>query len=330
MDKGNGKITGAVGKADISFVLMYLAMLIGFFCIGGLWALLSLLLLGGSLGGLAFSLDDDGSHRLRLPWSGHEVDSGVVGHIGVGIAASFVSVAAAIVLLDLDAWSVIIFTDPIRYGAVDAEGGVKSILYTLGVSIVGGYSGLRMISGVSNAMMEKMKKEVDSKLKKVKIEIDGKDKAREAEYKIMVGRSRQKKKFYEDAVESYNEAIVLHPTAAAYSFRAYSESYLPNGFLGWAKAMESIEKGLTLVEEGKTDPVVRYDLHYNQACFMALRCGAGGDLVIDAVFPEIKRALFDCKGIAPEIFKENLEHDLSEEGDLHNIEERIKAVEGLL
>jgi tetratricopeptide (TPR) repeat protein len=124
----------------------------------GLWCLLGLIILSGMLGGFIFTLNSQYSHSFRVPFVKNEIDSGFLGHIIIGIGGSIVAVGFSIPVFNLDlsifeqTWSE---TNP-------PHSLIPISLYVLAIGVLGGFSGLRIIASLSDAMLKKLKEEIES------------------------------------------------------------------------------------------------------------------------------------------------------------------------
>lgn len=118
----------------------------------------SIIAISGILGGLIFALDSSHTHSLSIPWDGQEISTGCFGHIIVGVGGSIIAIGASVPIFKLD---LTVFTNTTDGFIVPLE----LILYLFAFGVLGGYSGLRIISGMSDAMMKKLEKELQTQKK---------------------------------------------------------------------------------------------------------------------------------------------------------------------
>lgn len=253
----------AFGRSTIPFTLVacIFSAVVMMFTLGGLWSLLSIILLGGGLGGFAFSLEDSCSHTVRLPWKGQTVDTGFLGHLLVGISGAFVAIAASIAVLELNVWPIVgysiqdlalpLFTDK----ATPPEALkllVKSMVYTVAVSVVGGYSGLRLISGFSSALLQRVEKE----LQNVKEDVNKFTKTQKslelAKIHILMENGE-----FEEAIELLQESLANDPT------QAKAWSWLGRAFRKIDKPEEAIDAAKKAIKCDNKDWIYQFNL----ACY---------------------------------------------------------------
>jgi len=125
----------------------------------GLWCLLGLVVISGSIGGLIFSLSSDRTHTVKLPFAEREADSGAVGHIIIGIGGAIVAITAGIPIFNLE--DELALFDRIWTADSIPPGVVLASSYITAIGVIGGFSGLRIISGLSDAMLQKILNDVE-------------------------------------------------------------------------------------------------------------------------------------------------------------------------
>ena len=128
-----------------------------------IWCLLGTMAFSGALGGFIYTLNSPTSHTFRIPWMG-EYDSGFLGHVIIGIGGALVAVAAAVPILDLNLNIFIGVTSKLG----NPEPLIPGLFYIIAIGIIGGYSGLRIISGLSDAMLKKLQQEMAENMEETK------------------------------------------------------------------------------------------------------------------------------------------------------------------
>jgi hypothetical protein len=134
--------TALSGKEDIAIHTTSIAVFLCVFLVG----------FGGIAGGLVHALESEKNHVLLL--NGEIADTGASGHMFIGFCGSYVALAVVMVVFGMDIGN-----------ALDAPAKVslliKYIFYLFAIGVVGGYSGLPIISLVSNAALKKVQEQVD-------------------------------------------------------------------------------------------------------------------------------------------------------------------------
>lgn len=120
----------------------------------------SLVGFGGLLGGLVHSLETIETHQLML--NGKLADTGAIGHMFIGFCGAYVALAVVMIIFGMDIG--VVFGANAQISLV-----IKYVLYLLAIGIVGGYSGLPIISLISNAALKKVQQQVDE-LKKSEVQ----------------------------------------------------------------------------------------------------------------------------------------------------------------
>lgn len=135
--------------------------------IESVWSILILTIISGAFGGFVHALENDRTHEIKLPFHGKEADSGIWGHVFIGMCGSVVALAVVMAIFNFE------------INPTDAEETlstaiiIKKMFYVSAVGIVGGYSGLPIISMVSNAALKKVQRQVDA------LETDGAEQKKE-------------------------------------------------------------------------------------------------------------------------------------------------------
>lgn len=111
------------------------------------------IVLAGLSGGAIHALDNRSSHSIKLTINGNNIDTGLWGHAFIGIFGAFVAVSLIIAVFRLDLDQLI---------ASKNVGIINIYVYLTAISVVGGYSGLKVISSLSSAAMNRLEKEVSN------------------------------------------------------------------------------------------------------------------------------------------------------------------------
>lgn len=119
-----------------------------------MWPVFLLVVMTGSFGGFVHALENEKTHEIKFPFNGTSTDSGVWGHVFIGICGAIVALAIMIAIFGLS-------IDPVATSGASATLKLKTSIYIAAIGIIGGYSGLPIISLISNAALKKVQKQVD-------------------------------------------------------------------------------------------------------------------------------------------------------------------------
>lgn len=281
--------------------------------IGDQWLVFKIFLLvsvGGMLGGFVYALETKDTYTIVRKDA--EFDTGAWGHIFIGFCGGLVALAVILGVFGLDLSS-------ISTSATPQFTSVKYTFYVLAIGILGGYSGLPIISLISNAAIKKVQQEVDQLKKDTEKEVDNLKKSEEQlqnTVKHFEGQLRQKNdELHTVTLQSilltaesharngnFNEAIELitnkylkvdKDEPKAYFWLAFSEKRRGNV----KKAIECIKQSIKL-KPSRTG-------YFNLACYLSLDSRPIGE-VIDALSNAWNETLSDQD---KEKFKENLQSD---------------------
>jgi hypothetical protein len=120
-----------------------------------IWPLFLITVISGAFGGFVHALETENTHGIKFTVNGKETDSGVWGHTFVGICGSIVALAIMIAIFGLK-------IDPLITNNNPVSNVLQTSLFIAAIGIVGGYSGLPIISLISNAALKKVQKQVDA------------------------------------------------------------------------------------------------------------------------------------------------------------------------
>lgn len=115
--------------------------------------------ISGAIGGVVTSLDTDKYHELSIPLTGKILPSGFIGHSFIGVCGAFVGVGAAILFTPLE---LNVFINNIKdHSTIENSNILKTLIITIALGIIGGFSGLPIISKLSNHALKKIESKVN-------------------------------------------------------------------------------------------------------------------------------------------------------------------------
>ena len=120
--------------------------------------------LSGALGGIVTSLDSNEEHAFFIPFSGNELHSGFIGHCFIGVCGAFVGLSAALLFTP--------FELSIFWEDSDISHLLKPLIITISIGIIGGFSGLPIISKLSNHAIKK----IETAMNEQKVELKNQQK----------------------------------------------------------------------------------------------------------------------------------------------------------
>lgn len=272
----------------------------------------ALVTFGGCLGGFVHALESSDTHKLHV--SGIETDTGAWGHVFIGICGGLVALAVILGIFGMDFSSILNSN-----GASQQFIALKYTFYILAIGILGGYSGLPIISLISNAALKKvqeeveqLKKETEKDVKDLKetedklttavtaFEIQLKSKTEELQKVtlqsiLLTAESYARSERYSEAIELIrsNYLTVDDQEHKAYFWLALCEKRSGN----LDKAMEYIQKSLSLKKSR-----IGY---FNLACYQALK-----GYPVDDIISTLKLAWQEaCTDFDKKHFKDGLKKD---------------------
>lgn len=286
----------AAGKVVIS-ILFAVLLLFAFFGIKalivgdsettrslhGLWCLVGLIIVSGSLGGGIFSLNSPTAHKLSLPLFDIEINSGFLGHLFIGIGGAFVAIAAAAQFLTLDLG----LFNRVWINFDDLEL-VPTVLYVIAISILGGFSGLKIISGLSDTLLKQLQREMEE------TNIKNKKQFSEQEEKLIETKASYEKKVLaleaelkENTAHDNERAKEQHLLKGAFYVEAkkYSDGiikldYCTSNYPEWSKpwmwkavaykGLKEYDKAVSLAETAIELEGDNWVYLYNYACYTCL------------------------------------------------------------
>lgn len=243
----------------------------------GLWCFIGLIVIAGGLGGLVYTLSAPTSHSFRVPWHGKEFDSGFIGDIFIGICGAFVAIGAAIPVFELDVsvfelyWST----------SNEPQGLIKPTIFVLAIGVVGGFSGLRMISGLSDAMLQKLEKEVKNLDTELKLNSQNDQKLRN-DYKLLEGR------FFIVSGQAAEGVSLIQEYLEDTSNQSNSKAWcwLAIGL----KRIHKIRDALDAIQKAINIEPKNWLHYYNKACYQALLV-SNEEISVQAVLETLKQSV---------------------------------------
>lgn len=239
----------------------------------GIWCLLSLIILAGILGGFIYTLNSTTTHKFRLPFQNNDIDAGFFGHIIIGVGGAFVAIAAAVALLDLD---LSIYTNTWSSDKPPKDI-IPSVLYVIAVGIIGGFSGLRIISGLSDAVVKKLQQDFEIAKRDV-ADLSTKlaqnyqeDKKREQTLKeehykniLLEGKFLINAANPHDGISKIEQYLEAPDADNSKNHKAWS--WLAMGY----KRIGNIDKAIEIADIALSYKPDNWLYHYNKACYLAL------------------------------------------------------------
>jgi len=224
-----------------------------------IWPLITIIAICGGSGGFVQALECENYHEIPLPFNDKKVDSGIFGHIFIGIFGAIVAISLMIGIFGLEIKYVLNANEEL------AES-LKIFFYIAAISVIGGYSGLPIISLVSNAALKKVQHEVDSLKKEGRERQQNMDVMKQdsddikLENILLKADSYANSRYYAEAIELLEKDYlsVTKDNYKAYNLLAYCEKHNHN----IQKAREYIEQSIKLQPSR-----VGY---FNLACYLTL------------------------------------------------------------
>ena len=234
---------------------------------------ITIVIVSGMLGGFIYSLDTSDTHQLTFPWKGEAKDTGWLGHVLIGAGGAVIAIAAYVLLVKVDLGFIVELDNITPYKSGWKEETVKQALYFAAVGILGGYSGLRIISGTSGTLIKQLERELKSQgsrldkqtqsTRKHVTELEFDTKVQQGILNIHGGNYEQSLSDLDIALKVYKQNTdIIHKNkiVALYSWRGNTLKRLGK----ITEALDSINTAIKLSEKPKP-------LHYfNRACYVWL------------------------------------------------------------
>jgi hypothetical protein len=291
-------------------LLLVIFVLLGLLLVeSDVWRTISLIGVFGALGGLAFALASSRTHTLHLPFQGKGINTGFLGDMFIGFLSGIVGVVLISILFGssnltyhknikiLDTSQIqiecnniikVINEEPSQSRTTethseaseetnnqqcDKKNLISNILSIIAVSILSGFYGLKLLSGLSEKLFSDLQNKADNIEKKMENveriieEADKKEKTlinyTKSTELIGDARRRMDNKEFSLALDLLNSAAEYHPTARLYGLMAYCEAELNRP----EDALKSTSAALAL---GDTPPGIKSVLFWNRACYNSL------------------------------------------------------------
>jgi hypothetical protein len=131
---------------------------------------ISWVMLGGACGGLIYSLTTEDTHQIRVPFyrKGRrcaDIETGCLGHMFVGAFAGLLLIAIVIHEFSYDITGAVQDTaGPFSAAKPLGKAGLLTVLYSLCISLIGGFLGLKLITRIASGALQ----EIDNKIEKLR------------------------------------------------------------------------------------------------------------------------------------------------------------------
>lgn len=276
------------------------------------WSIFFMITLSGIGGGAVYSLENEKSHCLDTPPNGNSFNTGYIGHAFIGAIGAFVAAGLALIIFDIDL-SIIFDINENNRGDI-----LETYIYLTLISTIGGYSGLSIISNLSNAAIKKLRQEINHDLsqsvqeakerenalkKKLRAESEermGVVKEENEHLKAQIGMLHASNLLdtgdFKDAYTTIQKEVIDRgqENARAYLLLAYSANHLGN----IAEALELVTKSLKLENS--------FLGWFNKACYLN-KLGNNIETVMEALTRSFEIVQDD--GVNLKKFKELLQMD---------------------
>jgi tetratricopeptide (TPR) repeat protein len=263
-----------------------------------IWKVYLLVALGGMFGGFVHALESDKTHL--IPVKGTPTDTGAWGHVFIGFCGAFVALAVMLAIFGLD-------LDKALNSETKLSESTKYMFYLTAIGIVGGYSGLPIISLISNAALKKVQQEVDALKTAEKNTKEEVEQLKTSEKALQEQLSEMSKQL-NDKDDTLNKVTLKSILLSAESYakqEMYSEAikiikdeYLPKDeshskayfWLAWCeKRLMHFDKAIEYVRKSIALEPSRLG-YYNLACYLNLN-GNSQDEVMAALHEAWKHAV---------------------------------------
>ena len=229
---------------------------------------MSIVAISGALGGLAYALTTDNVHTLALPFGGKSVPTGFLGDMMVGAVTSVATISLVGALFDNSDISKLLILSDLTGNYKTNEEQQKAfvtLFLCIGVSLLSGFSGLKLLNGLNNKFLES----ISESQKRVEEHSLQTEQYVRYTYCIDAGKESLKKDHHNDALDWFEDAIDILPSARALSLKAFTLYFLGKH----RQALDTVNKALDL-DRSKIERQVLRTLFFNKACFI---CNVGGD-----------------------------------------------------
>lgn len=231
-----------------------------------IWPLITIIAICGGSGGFVQALECDYYHKIPIPFNDKKIDSGIFGHVFIGVFGAIVAISLMIGIFGLDLKPVLNINENL------AES-LKIFFYIAAISIIGGYSGLPIISLVSNAALKKVQHEVDAlkkdgqkteeEIAELKSIVNQKDEeiAKTKLQGILITAHRSaRSEYYHDAINDIQIKYLpfIKDNHRAYHLLAFCQKHVGD----IKKAKENINKAINLKPSRLG--------YFNYACYLTL------------------------------------------------------------
>jgi tetratricopeptide (TPR) repeat protein len=222
-------------------------------------------LFGGACGGLIYSLTTDSTHQLRVPFYRKnrryvDIETGCLGHIFIGAFSGLLLITIVIHEFAGDIAAAVQDTaGPFTAAGPLGKVGLQSVLYSLCISLIGGFLGLKLITRVAAGALQ----EIDNKIEKLR----GKVHQQEDEAAIfghtVLARALINENELGAAAQEVEKSLKIRPT----KFAEFVNALVLSRQGDFEGAVAALDRALALPPDkmAKNDPT----LHWNKACYLA-------------------------------------------------------------
>ena len=226
----------------------------------------------GALGGLAFALASDKSHTLSIPFKGDGINTGFIGDMFIGFTSAIVGVVLIGTIFgksNISVHEVNISPEQSIQLPVESKGIIdltkidktnkSNVLAIIAISILCGFYGLKLLTGLSDKLFKDLEKKVDKVSEQEKLN----EKINKANHLIQEGNRHVDRKEFRQAIRFFEESSELNPSVTAFGKLAFCKAEL-NDFEG---ALGNINNALDLEDmpEGSKEAI-----HWNRACYLSM------------------------------------------------------------
>lgn len=218
--------------------------------------LILLIICSGSMGGIIYALASPNAYTISIPLDGKEFNTGFFGHMIIGIGAAFVTIAFAQLLgLEIEKISnTSEATKEITYL-------LTPIIHIIGIGIIGGFSGLKIINGLSDKILKDLERDVSE----VKHNTEHNIQLLYSELLLYGAREKIEEQRYHEALCDAESAIELDEGPKAWGVKARALRWLNQ----IPEAIVALDKAINLATTNNRSDLLAV-LLWNRACYKSL------------------------------------------------------------
>lgn len=259
---------------SLSYFLGFISVVNIILDFNSLVVLFSVIICSGILGGIIFALEAPHTHKLSFPWNGESRDSGWLGHVWVGIGGAIIATAAYMAILRIDV-SFLVVEQQFKFDMTKDI--VSQLIYFCAIGVLGGYSGLRIISGMSDTMLKKIQKQLDEQAK-VSVENEAQLQKYQKKFDILEFENEYQKGLvnvangnFEESVENFEKALkykVIHNLNVDKAKLANLYAHRGLAYKRTDRLAEALNSILEAIETASDKP--KYAYYFNAACYASM------------------------------------------------------------